>query len=156
MARDSPSSYFYSSQPSSSQSRPDDDDEVDRAFWQSTPTCLEELRQRTDDECPLLSQPLGASLTRDLTAAVSDDRDAGRARAGPAEDDDETRGTRCVFRRNRPGSFATLGFLLLPPLAPPSAAASPMRMAKRALARPRIRRVNVTGVAPPSQTRRRR
>ncbi|KAI0295685.1 hypothetical protein BC826DRAFT_968287 [Russula brevipes] len=92
MARDSPSSYFYSSQPSSSQSRPDDDDEVDRAFWQSTPTCLEELRQRTDGECPLLSQPLGASLTRDLTAAVSDDRDAGRARAGPAEDDEDDEG----------------------------------------------------------------
>src|SRR6266850_4059721 len=47
MARDL--SYLYSSQPSSSQSN--GNEAVGRAFWQSTPTALEQLRQRTDDGC---------------------------------------------------------------------------------------------------------
>jgi len=48
-------SYLGSSQPNSSQSSCDNarDEEgaVERAFWQSTPTALEELRQGTEDEC---------------------------------------------------------------------------------------------------------
>jgi|SRR5712672_2175856 len=53
MARDF--SYLGSSQPNSSQSSCDNarDEEgaVERAFWQSTPTALEQLRRGADDEC---------------------------------------------------------------------------------------------------------
>ncbi|KAI9451343.1 hypothetical protein F5148DRAFT_551356 [Russula earlei] len=51
MARDH--SYFIFSQPSSSQSsrvNEDEDETVERAFWQSTPTALEQLREEADDE----------------------------------------------------------------------------------------------------------
>jgi hypothetical protein len=50
---------FYSLQPSSSQ-LPRDEEAVSRAFWQSTPTALEELREGTDDEC----HQTGAFLSR--------------------------------------------------------------------------------------------
>jgi hypothetical protein len=50
MVKASDHSYFYSLQPSSSQF-PRDEEAVERAFWQSTPTALEELRQGTEDEC---------------------------------------------------------------------------------------------------------
>ena len=46
MARDL--SHPYASQPSSSQSN-GNEASIDRAFWQSTPTALEQLRERTDD-----------------------------------------------------------------------------------------------------------
>lgn len=52
-------SYVYSLQPSSSQF-PRDEEAVERAFWQSTPTALEELRQGTEDEC----HRAGAFLSR--------------------------------------------------------------------------------------------
>jgi hypothetical protein len=48
MIRASDLSYVYSLQPSSSQF-PRDEEAVERAFWQSTPTALEELRQETED-----------------------------------------------------------------------------------------------------------
>jgi hypothetical protein len=41
---------FYSLQPSSSQF-PRDEEAVERAFWQSTTTALEELREGTEDVC---------------------------------------------------------------------------------------------------------
>ena len=41
-------SHPYASQPSSSQSN-GNEASIDRAFWQSTPTALEQLRERTDD-----------------------------------------------------------------------------------------------------------
>ena len=50
MVQASDLSYFYSSQPSTSQ-LPRDEEAVERAFWESTPTALEELRQGTEDEC---------------------------------------------------------------------------------------------------------
>lgn len=53
--------YFYSLQPSSSQF-PRDEEGVERAFWQSTPTALEELREGTEDE----SNRTGAFLSRPL------------------------------------------------------------------------------------------
>lgn len=56
-------SYFYSSQPGSSQFPPDEE-VVERAFWQGTPTVLEELRQGTDDEC----HQAGAFLSRLIIA----------------------------------------------------------------------------------------
>ena len=43
-------SYLYSSQPNSSQILPDEE-AVERVFWQSTPTVLEELRREKDDKC---------------------------------------------------------------------------------------------------------
>ena len=48
MARDL--GYTYSSQPNSSQSN-GNEASIDRAFWQSTPTALEQLREVTDDAC---------------------------------------------------------------------------------------------------------
>jgi hypothetical protein len=59
MVKASDHSYFYSLQPSSSQF-PRDEEAVERAFWQSTPTALEELRQGTEDEC----HQAGAFLSR--------------------------------------------------------------------------------------------
>jgi hypothetical protein len=46
----------FSSQPGSSQSQRCDDpmEMVDRAFWQSTPTTLQELREGTDSEKEML------------------------------------------------------------------------------------------------------
>jgi hypothetical protein len=52
-------SLLFSSQPSSSQN-PCDEEAVERAFWQSTPTALEELKKGTDDE----SHQAGAILSR--------------------------------------------------------------------------------------------
>ncbi|KAH9965244.1 hypothetical protein BC827DRAFT_1265270 [Russula dissimulans] len=53
MARDF--SYLVSSQPSASQSSrdnaSDEEEGVERAFWQSTPTALEQFRRGADDEC---------------------------------------------------------------------------------------------------------
>ena len=46
MARDL--AHLYSSQPDSSQSNGNEAC-IDRAFWQSTPTALEQLREGTDD-----------------------------------------------------------------------------------------------------------
>jgi hypothetical protein len=43
-------SYLYSSQPNSSQNPPEEE-AVERVFWQSTPTVLEELRREKDDKC---------------------------------------------------------------------------------------------------------
>lgn len=48
MARDL--AYTYSSQPNSSQSN-GNEASIDRAFWQSTPTALEQLREVTDVAC---------------------------------------------------------------------------------------------------------
>jgi hypothetical protein len=59
MVQASDLSYSYSSQPSSSQF-PLDEEAVERAFWQSTPTAMEELRQGTEDEC----HQAGAFLSR--------------------------------------------------------------------------------------------
>lgn len=52
-------SYVYSLQPSSSQF-PRDEEAAETAFWQSTPTALEELKQGTEDEC----HQAGAFLSR--------------------------------------------------------------------------------------------
>ena len=51
--------YVYSLQCSSSQ-LPHDEEAAEKAFWQSTPTALEELRDGTEDE----SHQAGAPLSR--------------------------------------------------------------------------------------------
>jgi len=56
MVQASEHSLFYSLQISSSR----DEEAAERAFWQSTPTALEELRQETEDEC----RQAGAFLSR--------------------------------------------------------------------------------------------
>jgi len=59
MVQASDLTYLYSLQPRSSQF-PHDEEAVERAFWQSTPTSLEELRQGMEDEC----HQAGAFLSR--------------------------------------------------------------------------------------------
>lgn len=92
-------SYFCPSQPGSSQFPPDEE-AAERAFWQGTPTALEELRQGTNNKC----HQAGAFLSRFIVAHYVLTHHTVKSQRIKTD-----RTIPCLFQHNNPYSFAKHG-----------------------------------------------